>query len=141
MNPAIFNKSNNIDKEKIIEISLELMPIGAEFEKDMKEVLKKYYQEYPAEVSEAMMSILQTLILSISGEQQAIHLMIELLHRQHMMDELKSSIPTKDMEELSKQLDKLKGSKSPEDIKNILDGFLDKRVNKQKDGNKPDYMG
>lgn len=145
MDKPVFGKIDprDIDKTKLLAISMEMLPVGVEFEKKLKEIAKKYNADNPAEVSESIMAIIQTLINTIAGETQALHIMIELLHRQHMHVTSKDVIPMDDAKELLKkmEMDNREGSN-----KEIDKMFQDMMIEKKFDGknvkdDRPSYLG
>lgn len=146
-----FGIASKKDKAKEIQIAMEMMPIGIEFDKKIKEIAKKYYKEYPGETSNALMNIMLTNVNAIGGNGQAIHILIEMLYKQHVHDALKEAVPMDDAKkifaEAGKELKIFKDSKeipSSEEMNKFFGMFEDKanKIEEEKKGDdKPNYFG
>ena len=131
-----------VDRDKVAEIGLEMMPLGVEFESKLKEIARKYGNEYGAETTEALINILAALIHSLARDGKVLHLMIELLHREHVGEMMREIIPP---EEAERMIEDMKAGKTTSnDLKNFLSELLEKdsgKDTKKADDKKPDYLG
>lgn len=136
----LFGATNKIDNEKMIKISMEMAQVGMEFDRKLKEVAKKYNKENPGETSEALMAIFLTIINSFAEDGQSIHLLIEMLHKQHMVDALQKAMPIEDVKEFLKHMDIKHMDKEDEklDMESFFRGLKDKQ---SKPDDRPNYLG
>lgn len=136
-----------LDKTKIMDISMELMPVGVEFDNKIKEVLRKHNSKNPGETSEAALSILHAMINSIVGEDQTLHVLIEMLHRQHTIDAMHEAIPMDDAKKVIKEIESnFKGKNpSPQELNEFIEDVLEKKDMKEAESkdkeDRPSYMG
>lgn len=137
---SMFEKG--VDKEKVMSIGLEMMPLGVEFERKLKEVAKKYGTDHLAETNEALLNILAALIHSLANEGKVLHLMIELLHREYIGERIKEIIPPDQAERFMGELKE--GKSTPDELKNFITKLLKENkqeTRKSSSDNKPDYLG
>ena len=131
-----------VDREKVVQIGMEMMPLGVEFEAKLKEIAKKYSSEYGQETTEALINILAALIHALARDGKVLYLMIELLHREYVSEMMREIVPP---EEVEKMMEELKTGKStPKELKDFISDILEKdigKIPKKADSKKPNYLG
>lgn len=140
---------SGLDKKKLMEISEEVMPVGVEFIKKLKDIARKYNKDYPAETSECLIATFLTSISASVGDEQTIGLLIEMLHKQHVFNAMKEAIPMEDAKKLIEKIDNDfrkhsgmgvgKDVSSSDEFGDFINEVVDKDTRKSDD--RPDYLG
>lgn len=132
-----------MDNKKIIEIGDQINKICKKFVDNINDIVQLNNKEYPIETSEAVMANLNSVISAIAGKEQAGGMLIMLLYRNYVRENVKEAMTIQQAQEMIKKLegnklDEDEAFRNPEDFINVKKIGKKEEIPKEK---KPNYFG
>ena len=103
-----------MDNKKVVEIGENINKICKEFVVNINNVVQLNNKEYPIETSEAVLANLNSVIAAIAGKEQAGGMLIMLLYRNYVSENINEAMTLQQAQEMIKKLEENKEEKPKE---------------------------